>query len=80
VPPFALLATSISRTDGWGLAGDRKDAEALDTQAGQTKGEGNLAFGAKWYALSAQGRAVVKASTTPTTTGTTTTTCPYPPC
>jgi predicted lipoprotein with Yx(FWY)xxD motif len=53
---------------------------ALDTQAGQTKGEGNLAFGAKWYALSAQGRAVVKASTTPTTTGTTTTTCRYPPC
>ena len=54
---------------------------ALDKQAGQTNGEGNLAFGAKWYAVSAKGTAVVKASTTPTTTtGTTTTTCRYPPC
>jgi predicted lipoprotein with Yx(FWY)xxD motif len=54
---------------------------ALDKKAGQTNGEGNLAFGAKWYAVSAKGRAVVKASTTPTTTtGTTTTTCRYPPC
>jgi len=51
---------------------------ALDTQAGQTKGEGNLAFGAKWYAVSAKGRAVVRASTTPTTTTGTTTTSPYP--
>lgn len=54
---------------------------ALDKQAGQTDGEGNLAFGARWYAVSANGTAVVKASTTPTTTkGTTTTTCRYPPC
>jgi predicted lipoprotein with Yx(FWY)xxD motif len=54
---------------------------ALDKQAGQTNGEGNLAFGAKWYAVSAKGTAVVKASTTTTTTtGTTTTTCRYPPC
>ncbi len=47
----------------------------LDKKAGQTNGEGNLAFGARWYAVSAKGTAVVKASTTPTTT---TTTTPYP--
>jgi hypothetical protein len=47
----------------------------LDTNAGQTKGEGVLAFGAKWYAVSAKGTAVVK-----TTTGGTTTGCLYPPC
>jgi predicted lipoprotein with Yx(FWY)xxD motif len=52
----------------------------LDKRAGQTNGEGNLAFGARWYAVSARGRAVVKASTTPTTTTTTTTSCLYPPC
>jgi predicted lipoprotein with Yx(FWY)xxD motif len=48
----------------------------LDKRAGQTNGEGNLAFGARWYAVSAKGTAVVKASTTPMTT--TTTTNPYP--
>jgi predicted lipoprotein with Yx(FWY)xxD motif len=55
---------------------------ALDKRAGETKGEGNFAFGAKWYAVSAKGRAVVKASTTTTTmtSTTTTTSCPYPPC
>jgi predicted lipoprotein with Yx(FWY)xxD motif len=54
---------------------------ALDKQAGQTNGEGNLAFGAHWYAVSAKGTAVVKASTTTTTTTTgTTTSCRYPPC
>jgi predicted lipoprotein with Yx(FWY)xxD motif len=51
---------------------------ALDKQTGQTNGEGSLAFGAKWYAVSAKGTAVVKATTTTTTT--TTTTCRYPPC
>jgi predicted lipoprotein with Yx(FWY)xxD motif len=53
---------------------------SLDTRAGQTKGEGNSAFGARWYAVSARGTAVVKASTTTTTTTTTgvTTTNPYP--
>jgi predicted lipoprotein with Yx(FWY)xxD motif len=51
---------------------------ALDKQAGQTSGEGNLAFGAKWYAVSAKGTAVVKVSATTTTT--TTTPCRYPPC
>jgi predicted lipoprotein with Yx(FWY)xxD motif len=57
-------------------------AYSLDKQAGQTKGEGSFAFGAKWYAVSARGTAVVKASTTTTTTSATTTTtaCVYPPC
>ena len=59
---------------------------ALDKQAGQTKGEGVSAFGAKWYVLSAKGTAIVKTPTTGTTattnpyptTSTTTTTNPYP--
>jgi predicted lipoprotein with Yx(FWY)xxD motif len=46
----------------------------LDKNAGQTNGEANLAFGAKWYAVSAKGTAVVKASSPPPTT----TTTPYP--
>jgi predicted lipoprotein with Yx(FWY)xxD motif len=55
---------------------------ALDKRAGQTNGQGNSVFGAKWYAVSAKGTAVVRASTpttstTMTTTGTTTTN-PYP--
>ena len=54
-------------------------AYSLDKQAGQTKGEGMLAFGAKWYAVSARGTAIVKASATTTTTPTTTG-CAYPPC
>jgi len=49
----------------------------LDKGAGQTKGEGIFAFGAKWYAVSAKGKAVVRTSTTPTSPGTTTTS-PYP--
>lgn len=53
---------------------------ALDKQAGQTKGEGQLAFGAKWYAVSARGTAVIKAASPPPATSTTTTTCYYPPC
>jgi predicted lipoprotein with Yx(FWY)xxD motif len=55
---------------------------ALDKRAGQTKGEGNSLFGAKWWAVSARGRAVVRTptSTTTTTTPTTTGTCAYPPC
>jgi predicted lipoprotein with Yx(FWY)xxD motif len=53
-------------------------AFSLDKQAGGTKGEGMLAFGGKWYAVSARGTAVVKAPTTSTTT--TTTSCAYPPC
>jgi len=52
-------------------------AFSLDKQAGQTQGEGNFAFGGKWYAVSARGTAVVKVSTTTTTT---TATCAYPPC
>lgn len=59
---------------------------SLDKQAGQTRGQGSSAFGAKWYAVSARGTAVVKATTTTTattagtTTTSTTTTCDYPPC
>ena len=50
---------------------------APDKQAGQTNGQGSSAFGAKWYAVSAKGTAIVKAPTT--TTGTTTTSPrPYP--
>jgi len=52
---------------------------SLDKKAGQTKGEGILAFDAKWYAVSAKGSAVVKAPSTTTTAGTTTS-CLYPPC
>jgi predicted lipoprotein with Yx(FWY)xxD motif len=56
-------------------------AYALDKQAGQTKGEGNSLFGAKWWAISPRGRAVVREPTrTSTTTTTTTNTCAYPPC
>src|SRR5213596_1546535 len=55
---------------------------ALDKKAGQTSGQGNLAFGARWYAVSASGTKVVKpvANTTTTTSATTTTGCAYPPC
>jgi predicted lipoprotein with Yx(FWY)xxD motif len=45
----------------------------LDKQAGQTNGEGNVAFGGKWHAVSARGTAVLAAPTPPTTT-----TTPYP--
>jgi predicted lipoprotein with Yx(FWY)xxD motif len=51
---------------------------ALDKHAGQTNGEGNLAFGARWYAISAAGRAVKKAHPPTTTTTQTTTTTGYP--
>jgi predicted lipoprotein with Yx(FWY)xxD motif len=51
---------------------------ALDKLAGQTKGEGVAAFGAKWYVLSAKGTAIVKATAPGSTT--TTTQCAYPPC
>ena len=51
---------------------------ALDKRAGQTNGEGNVAFGGKWYAVSAKGAAVVKAPTPSTTTTPTTTYSPYP--
>ena len=52
---------------------------ALDKRVGQTSGEGSLAYGAKWYAVSASGTKVVKPPATTTTT-TTTTGCAYPPC
>ncbi len=50
---------------------------ALDKVAGQVKGEGNLAFGAKWYGVSAAGAAVTGGSKTGTTT-TTSPTYTYP--
>jgi predicted lipoprotein with Yx(FWY)xxD motif len=43
---------------------------ALDKKAGQTNGEGQVAFGGKWYAVSAKGAAVVKALSPSTTTPT----------
>jgi predicted lipoprotein with Yx(FWY)xxD motif len=56
-------------------------AFSLDKRPGQTQGEGQLAFGARWYAVSAKGRAVLKAaSPSPTTSTTTSTNCAYPPC
>jgi predicted lipoprotein with Yx(FWY)xxD motif len=51
---------------------------ALDKAAGQVKGEGNLAFGAKWYGVSAKGAAVTKAPASGTTTTTTVPTYTYP--
>jgi predicted lipoprotein with Yx(FWY)xxD motif len=51
---------------------------ALDMRAGQTKGEGLSKFGAKWYALSARGIAILKSATPTTTTSMSTTTSPYP--
>jgi predicted lipoprotein with Yx(FWY)xxD motif len=51
---------------------------ALDKKAGQTNGEGQVAFGGKWYAVSAKGAAVVKTPTPSTTTTPTTTYSPYP--
>ena len=55
---------------------------SLDKRAGQTSGEGSVAFGGKWDAVSAKGTAVLKAVTTTTsaTTTTTSTNCAYPPC
>jgi predicted lipoprotein with Yx(FWY)xxD motif len=50
----------------------------LDTSAGQTNGQAYSAFGAKWYAVSAAGAAVVKAAPPGVTTTGTTTTSPYP--
>ena len=46
---------------------------ALDKQAGQVNGQAATAFGGRWWAVSAGGRAVTKTSTTPTTTTGTTT-------
>ena len=53
-------------------------AFSLDKLAGQTKGEGLAAFGAKWYVLSVKGTAILKATVTSSTT--TTSKCAYPPC
>jgi predicted lipoprotein with Yx(FWY)xxD motif len=54
---------------------------ANDARAGSTNGEGIFAFGAKWFALSARGKAVVTAPVPApgpaTTTTNATTTSPY---
>ena len=50
---------------------------ALDKRAGQTSGEGSLAFGARWWAVSARGTAVTKPLST-TTTEPPPTYAPYP--
>lgn len=52
----------------------------LDKRAGQTNGQGLSKFGAKWFALSAKGTAIVKVAPTATTSTPTptTTTNPYP--
>ncbi len=53
---------------------------ALDKRPGQTNGEGSSNFGAKWYAVSARGTAVLEPPQPPPTTTTGTTSCIYPPC
>jgi predicted lipoprotein with Yx(FWY)xxD motif len=60
---------------------------ALDKQAGQTNGQGSNGFGARWWAVSARGTAIVKAPiqttpppTNPTIPTTSTGYCDYPPC
>ena len=47
---------------------------ALDKQAGQTNGQGQTAFGGRWWAVSGHGTAVTKTSSTGTTTTTSGTT------
>jgi predicted lipoprotein with Yx(FWY)xxD motif len=49
----------------------------LDKGAGQTNGEGLFKFGAKWYALSANGTPIIKTAPTTTTSPYATTTSPY---
>jgi predicted lipoprotein with Yx(FWY)xxD motif len=51
---------------------------ALDKAAGQVTGEGKLAFGAKWYGVSARGTAVTKTAPAGTTTTTPVPTYTYP--
>jgi predicted lipoprotein with Yx(FWY)xxD motif len=78
----SLLGTTRRRNGSLQVTYNRHPlyAYSLDKAAGQTKGEGLFAFGAKWYAVSARGTAVRKASPPPTTTNSTTTSCLYPPC
>ena len=80
----ALLATTRRNNGSLQVTYNRHPVYtyALDKRAGQTRGEGTLVFGARWWAVSARGTPVKKAPTTATTTPTTTTTTPcyYPPC
>jgi predicted lipoprotein with Yx(FWY)xxD motif len=82
----SLLGTTRRSSGGLQVTYNRHPlyAFSLDKRAGQTNGEGNLAFGARWYAISAKGKAILKAPAPTTTTSTTTTypntttTYPYP--
>jgi predicted lipoprotein with Yx(FWY)xxD motif len=77
----SLLGTTMRSNGGRQVTYNRHPlyTYVLDKRAAQTNGEGNSLFGAKWYAVSAKGRAVVKAPATTSTTSTpTTTTTPYP--
>jgi predicted lipoprotein with Yx(FWY)xxD motif len=78
----ALLGTTKRSTGSLQVTYNRHPLYtfALDKQAGQTHGQGNVAFGGKWYTVSARGTAVVKAPPATSTTTTTTSTCAYPPC
>jgi predicted lipoprotein with Yx(FWY)xxD motif len=51
---------------------------SLDKASGQVTGEGKLAFGAKWYGVSARGTAVTKTAPAGTTTTTPVPTYTYP--
>ena len=76
----SLLGTTMRSNGGRQVTYNRHPLYTflLDKRAGQTNGEGNSNFGAKWYAVSAKGRAVVKAPATTVSTTTPTTTIPYP--
>jgi len=73
----SLLGTTRRRNGTQQLTYDKHPLYTykLDTRAGQTAGQGVNGFGAKWWALSASGKAITK--TTPTATGAATTTPTY---
>jgi predicted lipoprotein with Yx(FWY)xxD motif len=75
----SMLGTTRRSTGGLQMTYNKHPlySFSLDKAAGQTNGEGNLAFGAKWYAVSGRGTAVLKAAAT-TTTASTTTSSSYP--
>jgi predicted lipoprotein with Yx(FWY)xxD motif len=72
----SLLGTTRRSTGGLQVTYNKHPLYTFvrDKLAGQTTGEGNLAFGARWYAVSPKGLAVLKAPPATTTGGYTTTT------